>query len=292
MKKLLFFIPILLLADIDPFNAGNVNSSNPYGLTPTEKAIVKNKNEILKNKNQINKLKKEIKKVKSDLTAKLVMYDEIINDLKDKTASMNTLINEIDNLNSRITSIEKKVSILENNLDNNLSSLNEKYIKLNQKYEKLKESIDAIVNIQNENFKYLTDTIQNLITQIKNQNISPKEAFKKAKELYFNNKLNKAKELFLISLNNSYLPATSSFYLGEIAYKQKKYKEALAFYKKSVNLYPKKTSFTAKLLYHSGIAFERLGKIQEAKLTFKKLIHDFPNSKYSTFAKRELEKLQ
>ena len=43
MKKLFFILPIVLLADVDPFKAG-LNSTNPYGLTPQEKAILQNKN--------------------------------------------------------------------------------------------------------------------------------------------------------------------------------------------------------------------------------------------------------
>jgi hypothetical protein len=78
MKKLLFLLPLLLFADVDPFNAGNLNSPNPYGLTRDEKAILKNKNEIDKNKNSIKKLEDEIKKIKNDLASKLVMYDETI----------------------------------------------------------------------------------------------------------------------------------------------------------------------------------------------------------------------
>jgi TolA-binding protein len=288
MKRLLFFIPFLLFADVDPFNAGNLNSPNPYGLTPDEKAILKNKNEINKNKILIKNLKKELENIRSDLASKLVMYDETINDLKDKTSSINTIISEIDNLNQKIQNIEKNLSNLNikiNNLENNFSDLNTKYVAL-------KNSINEIVKAQNENFKYLTASIQNILTQIKNQNISPKKAFIKAKKLYFSGKLNEAKNLFLISLNNNYLPATSSFYLGEIAYKQKNYKKALAYYKKSITLYPKKTSYTDKLLYHTGISFEKLGMKKEAKLTFKKLIHDFKNSKYASIAKKELEKLK
>ncbi|GAX87822.1 conserved hypothetical protein [Lebetimonas natsushimae] len=281
MKKLLFLLPLLLFADVDPFNAGNLNSPNPYGLTPDEKAILKNKNEINKNKKTILKLENEIKKIKNDIASKLVMYDETINDLKDKTSSINTIISEIDNLNQKISIIENNLS----NLENNITALN-------KKYDTLKESINQIVKVQNENFKYLTTSIQNILIQIKNQNTSPKSAFLKAKKLYFSGKLNEAKNLFLISLNNNYLPATSSFYLGEIAYKQKKYKEALAYYKKSISLYPKKTSFTDKLLYHTGMSFEKLGMSENAKLTFEKLIHDFKNSKYANLAKKELEKLK
>ena len=80
--------------------------------------------------------------------------------------------------------------------------------------------------------------------------------------------------------------------MGEIAYKQGKYKEALAYYKMSVKYYPKKTSFTARLLYHTGIAFKKTGNKKGAKLTFEKLIQDFPDSKYAKLAKKELENLK
>jgi TolA-binding protein len=288
MKKLLFFVPFLLFADVDPFNAGNLNAPNPYGLTPDEKAILKNKNEINKNKINIDKLKKEIKKLKDDLTSKIVMYDETINDLKDKTSSINTIIDEMNSLNNEIIKIKKRMDFVENNITSLENHLN----KLNEKYDELRESINGIIKIQNENFKYLADSIQNILNQIKMQNLSPKKAFKKAKELYFSGKLDEAKNLFLLSLNHNYMPATSNFYLGEIAYKQKNYKEALAYYKKSISLYPKKTSFTDKLLYHTGISFEKLGMKKEARLTFQKLINDFGNSKYANLAKKELEKLK
>jgi TolA-binding protein len=69
-----------------------------------------------------------------------------------------------------------------------------------------------------------------------------------------------------------------------------KYKEALAYYKKSITLYPKKASFTDRLLYHTAISFLKLNQGKNARLTFEKLIKDFPKSKYAKLAKKELEK--
>jgi len=294
MKKLLFFLPMFLLADVNPFNAGNLNSSNPYGLTPQEKAILHNKKSIESLKKEVQSVKNNINKLNDNLAQKFVSYDEILNDLKNKTQAMKTIIDEIDTFHKNIISLKKRVSTLETNLSNletNITKLNSNYVRLNSNYLRLKDSINEIVKIQNQNFQYLTNSIQNILNQIKQMNISPTEAFKEAKALYFNGKLDKAKRLFLISLNDNYLPATSSFYLGEIEYKKRNYKKALAFYKKSINLYSNKTSFTTKLLFHTGMSFEKLGMKQNAKLTFKKLINDFPKSKYSILAKKELEKL-
>jgi len=159
----------------------------------------------------------------------------------------------------------------------------------------IKISIEEITKIQNENFKNLSNSIQAILNQLRNLNnqtskLNPKTAFEKARKYYFNGNLDKATKLFLYSLNKKNLPATSSYYLGEISYKQGKYKKALAFYKKSITLYPKKTSFTDRLLYHTGISFLKLKQKKNAKLTFQKLINDFPNSKYSALAKKKLEK--
>jgi TolA-binding protein len=288
MKKLLFLLPLTLFADVDPFKAGDLNSPNPYGLSPIEKAILNNKKGIKKNSIKIENIKVEIKNLEKNFKSKLVMYDEIINDLKTRSESIKILINEIDNLNLKIKDIEKNLSVLKEKMsviENNLTFLTEKE-------NNLEKRLDNIVKVQNENFQYLTSSIQNILFQIKSLNLSPKEAFKKAKQLYFSGKLDKAKELFLFALSRNYLPATINFYLGEIAFKKGNYKEALAFYKKSITLYPKKTSFTAKLLYHSGISFERLGMNKEAKLAFEKLVNSFKNSKYSTLAKKDLEKLK
>ena len=296
MKKLLFLFPILLLADIDPFKAG-LASSNPYGLTPQEKAILKNKKQIQENKLFIKKLSNSINTLKSQLTQKFVQYDESISDLNNKFSSFDTILSEIDLAKIELGNIKKRLK--EANLTNikqKIEILEHKIIKLEEQNNAKKNIIAEITTIQNENFQNLSNSIKEILQQIKklnsNVSLSPNQIFNKAKQYFFNGKLSKAKELFLYSLNRMYLPATSSYYLGEIEYKQNRFKEALAYYKKSISLYNKKASFTDKLLYHTAISFLKLKQIKKAKLTFQKLINDFPNSKYARFANKELEKLK
>ena len=284
MKKALFFLPLILLAsDINPFGAGNVNSNNPYGLTPDEKAIVANKKSI-------SKLEYETEQINSSLnTLKLRMnsYDEVING---KLASFNTILNELNQTQSNYLTLKNK--ILE--INETINVLQNKINSVENEISTLKETLNAVVDNQNKNMQYVKKALTDIYTQLKNlkRPLSADEAFNKGRNLFFAGKLNKAKEYFLYSLSKKHLPATSAYYLGEIAYKQKKYNEALAYYKKSVNLYPKKTSFTTKLLYHTAISFEKLGYKKPAKLTLQKLISDFPNSKYANLAKKELEKLK
>jgi len=283
MKKLFFFLPLILLADINPFNAGLKNSANPYGLTTNEKYILQNKKNIDKLQKNFSQLQKDINQIK----LKLANYDEVINDKLSAFSTVidevNTAMNDISSLKLEYNQTQQKIKELENRIElieNNLSLI--------------KQSIKELANTQNQNFETLKNTLTALLTKIENLNksLTPKEAFIKARKLYFSNRLNKARKLFLFSLSNNYLPATSSYYLGEIAYKNKNYKEALAFYKKSVNFYSKRTSYMPRLLYHTAISFEKLNNENLAKLTLKKLINDFPDSKYVNLAKKELEKLK
>ena len=291
MKKFFLLLPIFIFADVNPFNAG-LNSPNPYGLTPDEKAILENKKNINNLKKQIVALNNRVDKFK----IKLISYDETISNLNDRLSALDSILSEIGVLKSQIdkvkkeqnqtvknyTELEKRVS----NLENNISKIQNEIISI-------KETIKQVVKVQNDNFNYLKSAIQQILKNLnKSSKIDKKSALKKAKAYFFANQLNKAKELFEYTLSQNYYPATSAYYLGEIAFKQKKYKDALAYYKKSIELYPKKTSFTARLLYHSGISFLKLGNKDAAKLSFQKILSDFPNSKYANLAKKELENIK
>jgi len=297
MKKLFFLLPVFLLADVDPFKAGDLNAPNPYGLTPQEKAIIQNKKNIQKNSSLIIELKKKLDNFKSKLAQKFVEYDQTISDLNNKLSSFDTILSEIDSTKLSIDKLKKQLKDTNlTEIKNRIKTLEDKVAALEKQNKAIKKTIEEMMKIQNENFQNLSNSIQTILTQIKKLNkperkLSPKTAFNKAKNYFYKGNLNKAKELFAYTFEKKYLPATSSYYLGEIAFKQGNYKEALAFYKKSITLYPKKTSFTDRLLYHTAVSFLKLNQKQNAKLTFKKLINDFPKSKYSTLAKKKLEKL-
>ena len=109
MKKLFFLLPIILLADIDPFKAGDLNSPSPYGLTPQEKAILLNKKNIQKNIDLINELKKNLNDFKSKLVQKFVEYDQSISDLSNKLSSFDTILSEIDATKISLDKLKKEL---------------------------------------------------------------------------------------------------------------------------------------------------------------------------------------
>ncbi|NPA12293.1 MAG: tetratricopeptide repeat protein [Epsilonproteobacteria bacterium] len=290
MKRVILLIPFFLFAEVDPFNAG-VNSG--YGLTPTEKAIVKNKKDISSIKQQLSILKKDLKKIQ----LKLINYDEVINGVGLKLDAFKTVLNDLAEAKSDINVLKKEYNLTSSKIEafsSKLQSLEENVTSLQQEVNNIKNSLKEITKIQNENFLYLRGSIEEILKRLKGKktNLSPKEAMVKAKKYFYSGNISKAKELFLYTYSHKYLPATSAYYLGEIAYKQKRYKDALAYYKKSVELYPKKASFTPRLLYHTAICFEKLGDKKSAKLTLTKVAKEFKNSKYGNLAKKELEKLK
>ncbi len=290
MKKLLFILPALLFADVNPFNAGNLNSNAPYGLSSDEKVILENKKDISSLHSNINNVQKNIAKIE----LKLSNYDDVINN---KLSAFPTVIDEVNNAMNDINALKKENNQTQsqiNNIDKEINVLKNKINSVENNITVMRMSIKEMVKIQNQNFLALKQSILEIVNKINQpkQGLSLKHIFLKAKAYFLKNKLNSAKKLFIYTLSKNYLPATSSFYLGEIAYKQKKYNDALAYYKKSINLYPKKTSFTSELLYHTGISFVKINNKKVAKITFKKLIYDYPLSKYAKLAKIELEKIK
>ncbi|WP_457560535.1 tetratricopeptide repeat protein [Caminibacter sp.] len=292
MKKLFLLAPLLLFAEVNPFNV-KIDTQNYNSLTPQEKQILKNKINLENLKKEINSFKKDLR----NLQVKLVSYDETIEQLNQKTAAFNTILSEIDSLKATTNVLKKENNVTKSEIESikqRLTSLENNVSNIKNDIKALKQTIKEMANIQNQNFIYLKQSIDTILNTIKNQNkkLSPKEAMSKAKKLFYSDKLNEAKEYFLYTLSKRYLPATSSFYLGEIAFKQGKYSEALGYYKKSVKFYPKKTSFTEKLLYHTAISFKKIGNNDAARITLEKLIKDYSNSKYAKLAKKELEKLK
>ncbi len=289
MKKSLFLIPLFLLADVNPFNAGNLNSNSPYGLTPDEQAILSNKKNIQHLDKNIQNIQTDIAKIK----IKLSNYDEVLNN---KLSAFPTVIDEINNAMNDIAGLKQDYNQTQNqiqSLKNQIDNLKLKVNSIENNISAIKDTIKEMVKIQNQNFQTLKKSIVEILNKLnKPKAISVKTAFYKAKKDFLNGNFNDAQKYFMYTLSKNFMPATSSFYLGEIAYRQKNYKQALAYYKKSVELYPKKTSFSAMLLYHTGKSFLYLKNKKAAKLSFEKLISDYPKSKYAALAKKDLAKLK
>ncbi|BCD67789.1 tol-pal system YbgF family protein [Nitratiruptor sp. YY09-18] len=295
MKKLIFFFAAAALFAAEPsvFEAGDLNSQNPYGLTPTEKAIYKNKKDI-----QL-------------LQQQLYSLQSSVNSLQERVAGIESLVEGIDeNLNKirKSGSVEQQNSSafleeLQSELNATIDYQKKEFAKLKsilRKLTKMVDHIDATYVSKSELNKELAK-IYKIIgkgaphsasssksskkTSLK---LSGKEAYVKARQAYKKHQYKKAKELFELAAAAKYKPATSNFYTGESCYYTKDYACAVQKYKKSASLYAN-SSYMPTLLLHTAISLEKLGKKDEAQKFYKNLVRLYPKSKAATLAKKYMK---
>lgn len=263
MKKILllsvsFSWLTLFAAETSVFDAGNLNLANPYGLTDNEKAVLKNK--------------QKVQSVESDLNVALEQIQGVSSVLE--------------GVSQRLQKIEQKISQLEarSNSDANLTTTN---------IEEIKNYAFETRQIQENNYKKINKTLSQLANLIDKKNSTQKQDTKSqdkmkkkskpdimndAIKLINSGKHAEALESFKYLLEQNYKPAASNFYLGEIAYSQKLYSNAIQYYQKSIQLYDK-ADYIPKLLYHTAISFDKIGDTANANRFYKALKVGYPDTK-------------
>ncbi len=103
-----------------------------------------------------------------------------------------------------------------------------------------------------------------------------------------NGDYDKAKANFLVLDKEGYKTAIADYYLGEIAYYSKNYKDALFYYKKSAKL-DSEATYLDTLLLHSGIALENSDQKAEAKKFYETVIDKYPQKSSAKIAKIRLD---
>src|SRR5436305_7510743 len=86
------------------------------------------------------------------------------------------------------------------------------------------------------------------------------------------------------------LAANAQFYIGEIAYKQKNYQQAIAEYDKLINNYPKNFRLAQGLL-HRGMSFVELGQKSSGIRDLREVVRRFPGSEEERYSRGKLKEL-
>jgi len=122
----------------------------------------------------------------------------------------------------------------------------------------------------------------------KEEKISNKDLYKQSVLNFTKKRLTKAKSGFESLLAKNYKKASSSFYLGEIAFNRKKYKDAISYYQKSATL-NENASYMDKLLLHTAISLKKIGKTKQAKGFFNAIVTSYPDSSSAKEASKYLK---
>ncbi|ECW8955030.1 hypothetical protein F5R70_06280 [Campylobacter lari] len=304
-----------LHAEISAFDAGKVDTKIPYGLTQNEKLQYENQerlkalNEYYTNlTSKINTAVENIEGLQSvteGLNAQYSKANTKLLSLEENYQNFDANITqEIQNLRAYI---EENRQIQEKNhqeiqkvlgeITTLINKINDDYISkedMNQTIAFFQSEIARVqnqtkitpvvpvVSDDNKTQEIIQDTnkTQDEVIEVKDDNwkkLQSSEILKKAIDETNKNQFEEAREKFEYLISIHYKPARSTFWLGEIRYKQQDYAGALGFYKKSSAI-STKGDYVPKLLYHTAISLDKVGDPKSANKFYKALKTAYPDS--------------
>jgi len=295
---LAFLFPLSLFAgEPSAFGAGNLDSDNPYGLTSSEKTILKNK------------------KILDSLKKKSYANENQVGSLLERVDGLQTIV---EGLNEKSENNKKELKLISDQIDtdDSLEKL-QVVVKENQAISKTNEANIAALKSVLDEFSKLIDTINNNYVTKKEYNVLVKDVneFKSlvareirsggvvksktsakisspdlassAKANYDRKRYTKAIEQYETLIERGYKPARANYMIGEMWYYRKDYGKAISYFKESTKLYDK-AGYMPTLLLHSAISMEKTGDIRNAQLFFKAIVSKYPNSKAAAIAQEHL----
>jgi len=262
-KKILLSVVVLAstLYAYEPsvYGAGDINSASPYGLTSTEQAVLDNKKTIQKLFNKLNEQQRKI----DGLTSIIEGQNRELLELKEQASIQNSMPATVDN--------------------------NETYSLLLQ----LSETVDTINNsyVSKAELKKvmagsrLNSTVSTNLSSSVGSNSA--DTYRKGVQLFSKRSYGAAKTHFEQTLAENFKPASSNYYLGEIAYYTHNYSDAIAYYKQSSSLYDK-ASYMDVLYLHTAISLDKNGEKEQAKSFYQHVIDNYPGKKSASIARNRM----
>ncbi len=275
MKKLfllsLVSLSFLQASEPSAFGAGALDSSNPYGLTESERSIVENRQVSLSNKKLIRQMTLKIEQLEETVEG----LRSVVESMSGKIGQTGQRLNEISSQNTKASS--EDILNLQSQLDDLKKSSENNYLKIDRTLKKLTKVMGSP---QKKNSK-------KIVQPKKKSTKSNAQLIKSAVSDYRAKRFTKAKEAFKTLADKNYKPAQTNYYLGEIAYYRKNYEEAIYHYKKSVGYYDQ-ASYMPTLLLHTALSFQKIGDEANAQRFFDTILSTYPESAQANIAEKYL----
>ena len=236
---------------------------------------------------EINELKEQIATLKSnavketkakdvgaaDTKAKKVLKEESEKNSNKEVVITNAKINSvIANLESNST----QVKTLEANLNKSNSTKSKEISALNDNDKEQKES--KVEQAQNNTTKSKVN--------LKDKKLS--EVFKEGEEFLKSKNYELADEYLQFAVKGNYKPARGNYLLGEVAFAQQRYEDAIYYYKTSATRYDK-ADYMPRLMLNSAKSFNAIKEKDNAKRFLETLISLYPKSNEAKEAKKLLK---
>ncbi len=288
----------LLAAEPSAFGAGDLDSDNPYGLTSSEKSILKNKKTLdtIKrkshaNENQVDSLLERVDGLQTiieglnEKSEKNRRELKVITDQFDTDDSLERLQEVVKENQAIGKSNEANIIKLRAVLDEFstlLDAMNSDYVS--------KKEYNALVNDVNEFKSLIGKELRSggAAKAAKPAKINSKQLEVEAKANYERQRYTAAIKQYQTLIQRGYKPARANYMLGEMWYYRKNYGKSIAYFKESAKLYDK-ASYMPTLLLHSAIAMKSTGDTKNADLFFRAIIAKYPSTKAAKIAKDKLK---
>ncbi len=289
LALLVLLLPVVLFgSEPSAFGAGNLESETPYGLTESEK-------HILKNKKRLESIKKETR-----------MQDGKVESIRERMDGLQTIV---EGLSAKSHQNHVAISGLTEGFGDSSISLSVMIRQNSDDILKLKETLtefsgllDNINNtyITKDDYNALVDEMNDLKKSLSKTLKSPKRTTSSLSTMSSETVATKAKAFFdkkyytdaikyyehLIKKN--YKPAYAHYMIGEMNFKRKKYASALSYFKESASRYDK-AKYMPALMLHSAIAMEKTGDRDNAQAFYSTIVAKYPASKEAKEAEKRIK---
>ena len=254
---------------------------------------------------RILKLENQIKQLEISLEGLKSIYEgssSSLKDLNDKINSFGNNSNVDDALNSVKEDVVKNtnnIQMLKDSIDSYVKQIQE--LITNEMHNKQQNNIDSNKTSPNSNTNIIKKIIDNNATNPNgnkdiidnsNENIifdkdttRRSEIFKEARSLTYSKKFDEAIARYKWFIEINYKKAESNYMLGNIAYEQNRYKDAVYYYKESAIL-DDKAKYMPRLLLNSANSFRVLNDKDNSQNFYNALIDLFPESVEAKEAKK------
>ncbi len=254
---------------------------------------------------RILKLENQTKQLEISLEGLKSIYEgssSSLKDLNDKINSFGNNSNVDDALNSVKEDVVKNtnnIQMLKDSIDSYVKQIQE--LITNEMHNKQQNNIDSNKTSPNSNTNIIKKIIDNNATNPNgnkdiidnsNENIifdkdttRRSEIFKEARSLTYSKKFDEAISRYKWFIEINYKKAESNYMLGNIAYEQNRYKDAVYYYKESAIL-DDKAKYMPRLLLNSANSFRVLNDKDNSQNFYNALIDLFPESVEAKEAKK------
>ncbi len=280
-KRVFYFLIVVsvgaLHAEPSAFDAGVIESDNPYGLSESERSILENRKRSLANQKLIRKQALIIEQLQERVEG----LSSVVDSLSDKMGQTGQKLQEMGEESQKAGSDD--IQKLQAQIDEIKQTTDTQYQKINDTLKKLTKLIAG--NSSDISSSKVVHSAKKTPSKPPKKRMTNRQILNKALKLYRAKKYDESQEYWTQLATKNYMPAKTNFYLGEIAYHQKKYDDAISFYKQSVGFYDK-ASYMPTLLLHTAKSFKNLGEDENAKQFFESLIMSYPDSPEAKIAKK------